>query len=79
MHDLDHSSTQAALAYGVIGAARALGIGRSSIYRLISEGKLEARALGGRTVIPAASLQAFVASLPPAPIRPAKGSTARAA
>lgn len=79
MRDLDFSSAQAALTYGVIDAARMLGIGRSSIYRLIADGKLDARALGGRTVIPAASLQAFVASLPPAPIRPAKGTTARAA
>lgn len=79
MPNLESPSTHVALTYGLIDAARALGIGRSSIYRLIADGKLEARALGGRTVIPAASLQAFVASLPPAPIRPAKGTTARAA
>lgn len=79
MRDLDRSSAQAALAYGIIDAARALGIGRSSIYRLIAGGQLEARALGGRTVIPAASLHAFVASLPPASIRPAKGGSAYAA
>lgn len=79
MPTLETSLSHTALTYGLIDAARALGIGRSSIYRLIAGGQLEARALGGRTVIPAASLHAFVASLPPAPIRPLKGATARAA
>jgi excisionase family DNA binding protein len=79
MHDLHNSPTKAALAYGIADAARALGIGRSSLYRLIAGGQLEARALGGRTVVPAASLHAFLAALPPAPIRPAKQKPAIAA
>lgn len=70
MNDSSQSLPSHPLAYGIIDAARNLGIGRSSIYRLIADGKLEARALGGRTVIPASSLHAFLASLPPASIRP---------
>ena len=50
-------------------ACSAVGIGRSTLYGLINAGKLEARALGGRTVIPAASLEQLIASLPTAPIR----------
>ena len=50
-------------------ACSAVGIGRSTLYGLINAGKLEARALGGRTVIPAASLEQLIANLPPAPIR----------
>ncbi len=69
MADASFPLPQPTLTYGVVDAARALGIGRSSIYRLIADGKLEARALGGRTVIPAKSMHAFVASLPSAPIK----------
>lgn len=71
MNHHTHPTPNTPLAYGIVDAARNLGIGRSSIYRLIADGKLEARALGGRTVIPAASLHAFLASLPPASIRTA--------
>lgn len=59
----------ALLAYGIADACRALGIGRTRLYALIAEGKIEARACGGRTLIPADSLRAFVANLPPAAIR----------
>ena len=58
------------LAFTVPDACKALGIGRTNLYRLIGEGQLQARALGGRTVIPAESLRAFMAGLPPAAIRP---------
>ncbi len=57
------------LAFSVKDACRAVGCGRTTLYSLISSGKIEARALGGRTIIPAESLQSFVAALPPAPIR----------
>lgn len=56
------------LAYGIPDACTALGIGRTRLYALIAEGRIEARACGGRTLIPADSLRAFLASLPPAPI-----------
>lgn len=52
---LDKSSP-AKLAYSIPEAAAAVSIGRSKVYELIAEGKLEARKIGKRTVIPAASL-----------------------
>jgi excisionase family DNA binding protein len=57
------------LAFNVADACKALGIGRTKLYGLIAERQIEARSLGGRTVIPAASLRAFVSNLPAAPIR----------
>ena len=57
------------LAYGIAEACIALGIGRTRLYALIAEGQIEARSCGGRTLIPAESLRAFLAKLPPAPIR----------
>ena len=67
----DHTMNTAPpiLAYGIPAACAASGLGRTRIYALIAEGKLEARACGGRTLIPAESLQVFLANLPPAPIR----------
>ena len=56
------------LAYTVPGACHAGGIGRTTLYRLIGERKIEARQCGGRTLIPASSLRAFLAGLPLAPI-----------
>lgn len=57
------------LAYPITDACRVIGCGRTTLYGYISAGKIEARSLGSRTVIPAESLHRFVASLPPAPIR----------
>lgn len=54
----------APLLYGINDAARALGIGRSNVYRMIHDGTLEARRLGGRIVIPADVVKAFADSLP---------------
>ena len=45
------------LAYSPADAARALSIGRTYLYSLIRDGKLETRKLGSRTLIPASSLQ----------------------
>jgi len=43
-------------------AARALGIGRSTTYELINEGKLHAIKLGRRTLVTLASINELVAS-----------------
>jgi excisionase family DNA binding protein len=59
----------AVLAYTIPDAVKASGLGRTSIYGLIAEGKLEARKAGGRTLIPAASLRSYLANLPQADIR----------
>ena len=51
-----HTLNNAKLAYSISEAADAISIGRSKIFLLISEGKIETRKIGSRTVIPAASL-----------------------
>lgn len=48
------------LAYTVADAVRVSTIGKTRLYQLIAEGKLEARKIGKRTVIPAASLRALI-------------------
>jgi hypothetical protein len=47
-------------------AQAALGIKRTKFYEIVKAGHLELRRMGGCTVVPAESLRAFVASLPPA-------------
>lgn len=47
--------------------ARFLGIGRSTLYNLIKEGRLPVRKLGKRTLILRDDLDQFVASLPKGP------------
>jgi excisionase family DNA binding protein len=44
---------------------RRYGIGRTKLYDLIREGRLDARKLGARTLVTVASLDALLASLPP--------------
>ena len=48
------------IAYSIREAARASSLSRSTIYNHISAGRLQARRIGGRTIIPAASLQALI-------------------
>ena len=43
-------------------AAKALGIGRSTTYELINEGKLHAIKLGRRTLVTVASIKELVSS-----------------
>lgn len=45
------------LAYRVNDFAKASGLGRTSIYELIKDGKLKAVKIAGRTLIPAAEAQ----------------------
>ena len=45
------------LAYRVSEAAAAIGIGRSSLYELISEGKLKPVTIAGRRLVPRAELE----------------------
>ena len=49
---------------GVRDAAAYIGLSRSRLYELISENQIEARKLGARTLIPIASLRAFVEAAP---------------
>ena len=48
------------LAYSVADACRVSSIGRTRLYELIGEGRLQARKIGKRTLIPAASLRALI-------------------
>jgi excisionase family DNA binding protein len=51
------------LAYSIAEAASAISIGRSKLYELIAEGRLETRKIGKRTVIPAASLHRLLGAV----------------
>lgn len=46
------SLSEAPRAYRVPDACRALGVGRSTLYKLASAGKLRLVRIGGRTVVP---------------------------
>lgn len=48
------------LAVSVNDAARALGLGRTSIYAMIGDGRLEMFKLGRRTLIKTASIRRLV-------------------
>ena len=48
------------LAYSIADACRVSSLGRTRLYQLIGEGRLETRKIGKRTLIPAASLRALV-------------------
>ena len=50
------------LAYSVADACRVSSIGRTRLYSLIGEGKLEVRKIGKRTLIVAASLRRLIES-----------------
>lgn len=49
------------LAYSIKEACEATSLGRTTIYALIAEGRIIARRIGGRTVIPAESLHTLIA------------------
>ena len=48
------------LVYGIKEVSRILGVGRTSIYYLMKEGKLPYVKLGRRTLIPVRELQVFL-------------------
>jgi excisionase family DNA binding protein len=48
------------LAYSVNEACRVTSLGRTFIYKLISDGRLKTIKIGNRTLIPADSLRAFL-------------------
>jgi excisionase family DNA binding protein len=51
-----------ALAVSINDAARVLGLGRTPIYAMIADGRLEAFKLGRRTLVKADSIRRLVAS-----------------
>lgn len=48
------------IATSVNGAAKALSIGRTTVYELINSGRLETVKLGRRTLIKTASIRALI-------------------
>lgn len=50
----------AAIAYSPKDAAIVTGLSRTTLYKLIGEGRLELRKVGTRSLIPAASLRALI-------------------
>lgn len=48
------------LAYSIDEACRVSSLGRTRLYQLINEGRLQVRKLGKRTLIPAESLRALI-------------------
>jgi hypothetical protein len=48
------------IAYTVPEALAAVGIGRTNLYKLAKEGKLDLRKVGGRTLVSAASLRRLI-------------------
>jgi excisionase family DNA binding protein len=49
------------LGYSIREACQASSLGRTTIYKAISTGRLRAVRVGGRTIIPAESLRALIA------------------
>lgn len=54
------STNSPKLAYSIREACEASSLGRSTVYAHIAAGRLQFRKIGGRTVIPADSLHAFI-------------------
>jgi excisionase family DNA binding protein len=52
------------LAYRIDDAGRVLGIGRTSLYKLIAERQLRAVKIAGRTVIPAEAIRELLNAAP---------------
>lgn len=52
------------LTYTMKEASLALGIGKTSLWKAMSDGRLAAIKLGSRTLIPAEALRQWIASLP---------------
>jgi excisionase family DNA binding protein len=60
---MSHSSAER-VAHTVKGVIDCYGIQRTTVFKLIKDGKLEARKAGGRTLITTASLERWFAALP---------------
>ena len=57
---MDSQTITQPLTLRINDAAKALGIGRSSIYRLINQGKLRTVKIAGRTLVPATEVRRIV-------------------
>ena len=57
------------ISVSITDACKLIGAGRSILYELIGKRHVRAVKLGRRTLIPVASLHAYIAGLPPAKIK----------
>lgn len=57
---MNEKRTPEPLAFGVIDAAAAMGIGKSKLWALISAGEIKVARIGGRTVVPLKEIEAFL-------------------
>jgi hypothetical protein len=73
-----HTEIAEPIAAGMDDAERLSGIGRTELYELIKQGKIEARKHGRRTLIVVASLRNYLNSLPPYDPRVAAAKLRRA-
>jgi excisionase family DNA binding protein len=60
----DPKSSAQPWAMSVEEAARFLGVGRTSVYAAIADGRLKARKLGSRTLVLTDDAKSFLESLP---------------
>lgn len=60
-HMRTNHNSNVKLGYSIREACQVSSLGRTTLYRHISEGRLRAIKLGGRTIIPATSLDALLA------------------
>lgn len=54
------------LAHSIDGATKALNCGRTKLYQLLAEGRIKAKKLGSKTLIPHSELARLLESLPDA-------------
>ena len=66
-----------AISYSPDRAAELLGVGRTYLYELIGDGRLDARKLGKRTLITRASLRQLIEAAPAARINMGKAPVDR--
>ena len=59
-----HRTTSESQLVSIADATAILGIGRSTVYRLISEGALQTRRIGRRTLVPRSELERMLAGGP---------------
>jgi len=61
-----HNQTSEVNAFPLVPAAKYIGISKPTIYRLINRGALQAKKIGGRTVVLRSELDRFLREAPDA-------------
>lgn len=68
MSDPSCQTEPARLLYSVAETKRLLSLSHAGFYRLVGAGRLDLRKIGCKSVVPARSIDSFLASLPAAKI-----------